>query len=577
MTIRAMYSGVSGLRTHQSRMDVIGNNIANVNTIGFKAGRATFGDLFSQMVRGWTPANGTMGSINPMQIGLGVRLRSVDTMFAQGGLETTGRLFDLAISGEGFFALTDQATPGAGNVFLTRAGGFSIDQNGFLVNPGTGQMVLGRLADATGSIGDSRPIEAIRINPDETLAAQVTRTVTLGGNLDSESTPTAASSLSNIRSLFVQDGQPLNLQIGDTIEMTGGSVGGASAAGTAVITIEADTTLGDILRALTEAINGIGGSGAVASLSSEGRVELSAGTADIADLSIGVAAGSDPAREAGAAALVAGLFDDGAGAAGMSATAGGAGAVSTGWFRDADVTASVEVYDSKGTPRSIAISFVRDTSTATPNNTVHYQIMVPHVNGNTAEGSFASGTTGTLVFNPDGTLDSASTGSLIPLVFDPDGTGAANGGVDALSIDLDVSAVTQFFAPNTAGVVSQDGVPQGELDSVVIDNNGVIHGIFTNGVTRELAQVLLAMVGNEEALVRAGESTFTTNAASGTPAFGQANVGGRGGIQSGALELSNVDLAAEFTNLIITQRGFQANARVITAGDEIMRDTVNMI
>jgi flagellar hook protein FlgE len=577
MTIRAMYSGVSGLKSHQDRMDVIGNNIANVNTVGFKAGRVTFSDVFNQTIRSWTPGTGETGSVNPMQVGLGVKLMSVDNIFTQGGIESTGRLFDLAIAGNGFFALTDQASSGTGQIYLTRAGNFNIDQNGYLVNPGTGFAVLGRMADATGAISDAGSVQAIRIDPSQTVSASATRNVVLNGNLDTQSTPKAASTLGDIRALFDQDGLPLNLQIGDTIQITGGTVDGSAAAGTSIITIEAGTTLGDVLEAVSTAINSVAGSGAEAALDSDGHLQLIAGTVDIADLTVGLVSGANPAREAEATLRLASLFDDGAGAAGMSAVSGGANATSVGWFREADATVSVDVFDSKGAPQNISISFVRDTSATTPNNTAHYQVIVPHVDGNSPNGSFATGTTGTLVFNSDGTLDVASTGAILPLTFDPDGSSPANGGVDALTINLDLAAVTQYYAPNTVVVGSQDGIAQGELDSVIIDNNGVIRGVFTNGVTRDLAQVMLATVTNEEGLERSGESTFLANSASGLAMFGRANESGRGSIQSGALELSNVDLATEFTDLIITQRGFQANARVITAGDEIMRDTVNLI
>jgi flagellar hook protein FlgE len=151
-----------------------------------------------------------------------------------------------------------------------------------------------------------------------------------------------------------------------------------------------------------------------------------------------------------------------------------------------------------------------------------------------------------------------------------------NGGVEPLSVNIDVSRITQFAAPNTVTVDSQNGRPQGDLDSFTIDNGGVIRGVFSNGMTRELAQVLIASVPNQEGLESVGDTMFRTTMASGDSILGEAGLRGRGSISSGTLELSNVDLASEFTDLIITQRGFQANARVITTGDELLRDVVNI-
>jgi flagellar hook protein FlgE len=512
-----------------------------------------------------------------MEVGLGVKMGSIDTIHTQGNLETTGRLLDLAIAGDGFFALTDNATQGAGQTYLTRAGNFSIDQNGYLVDPGSGYIVMGRRADASGEVRDSAPIQALKIDPKDTVPAQVTRNITLGGNLDSQTEPVAASSLDTVRSLFTNDGHSIGFQIGDTIEITGGTVGGASAAGTSVITITAETSLADILTALSSAINSVGGADAEAALDASGHIQLAAGSADITDLAIGIAAGADPSREAQVTSALAQLFDDGNGAAGMTALSGGAKAIATCWFRQADATTSVDVFDSQGNPRTVSVSFARDTSATQPNNTFHYQVVVPHLDGNSADGSFATGTMGTLTFNPDGTLDDASAGAILPVVFDPDGTAPANGGVDPLSISIDMTGVTQFFAPNTVAVEAQDGHSQGELDSVVIDNNGVLRGVYTNGAIRDLAQIMLATVANQDGMTRSGSNMFSVNSASGGAVFGKANLGGRGAIESGALELSNVDLAAEFTDLIITQRGFQANARVITASDELMQSTVNIV
>ena len=127
MTLRSMFSAVSGLRNHQTRLDVIGNNISNVNTVGFKAGRVTFQDIFSQTLRGAGASQGTVGGINPVQVGLGSKVGTIDTMFTQGNFQTTGRTFDLSVEGDGFFTLSNTNIPGGGERFFTRAGNFDID------------------------------------------------------------------------------------------------------------------------------------------------------------------------------------------------------------------------------------------------------------------------------------------------------------------------------------------------------------------------------------------------------------------------------------------------------------------
>jgi len=573
MSIRAMYSAISGLKAHQGRIDVVGNNIANVNTVGYKSSRTTFSQVFSQTLRPQQAAASGRGAVNPVQVGSGVKLASIDTVFTQGNFQTTGRLFDLAIDGGGFFALTDNVNNISGQQLFTRAGNFGLDPSGYMVNPATGYVLLGRMADESGVISAASSLRAIQIDTNMVVPAVKTSNVTISGNIDSLGSPSGAGAVNNIRSLFNSEGKALCLQVGDVLEFSGGLVGAVVATGTDIITITEETTLRDVISAIESAINGIAGSAATVNVDEQGHVLFTAGTDNLTNLTIQVQPGSGGARETAANSVLATIFDDGVGAAGVSATSGGSQVTTTGCFREADVATSVDMIDSQGTPRAVALCFCRDTSAATPNNTVNYQIMVPHIDGNDANGSFAAGTTGTLVFNADGSLQ---TPTISALTFDPDGSFAMNGGVEPLSVNIDVSRITQFAAPNTVTVDSQNGRPQGDLDSFTIDNGGVIRGVFSNGMTRELAQVLIASVPNQEGLESVGDTMFRTTMASGDSILGEAGLRGRGSISSGTLELSNVDLASEFTDLIITQRGFQANARVITTGDELLRDVVNI-
>ena len=207
--LQAMFSGVSGLQTHQTRLDVIGNNIANVNTLGFKAGRVTFQDQLSQTLRSSARPSTTVGGQNPSQVGLGVALGTVDTLQTQGNLQTTGKSTDLAIQGNGFFLVSS-----GGNTYYTRDGSFDLDSNGVMVNPASGLKLLGYLADSSGTVDTSQQVtSASEISiPVGTLtsvkptsqatfqgnldasASQQSTNVTLSGNLELSTIPTALTS-----------------------------------------------------------------------------------------------------------------------------------------------------------------------------------------------------------------------------------------------------------------------------------------------------------------------------------------------------------------------------------------------
>jgi flagellar hook protein FlgE len=177
--LRSLFSGVSGLRNHQTMMDVIGNNISNINTIGFKAGRATFSELYAQTLRGSTQPTSLNGGANPIQVGLGMTINSVDNVFTQGNLETTNNSTDLAVQGSGFFIIKKD-----GEVHYTRDGSFKMDANGRLVNPGTGAILQGKMADAQGVLPSGTTLADIQIALDTKAPAKATENVKFAGNLD---------------------------------------------------------------------------------------------------------------------------------------------------------------------------------------------------------------------------------------------------------------------------------------------------------------------------------------------------------------------------------------------------------
>jgi flagellar hook protein FlgE len=400
--LRSLFSGVSGLRADQTMMDVVGNNIANVNTTGFKSSQTVFEDTLSQMIQAAaSPQNGN-GGINPSQVGLGVRLAGIFTNFAQGATQLTGRATDLAIQGDGFFVVR------RGNEDLfTRAGAFSFDANGNLVSP-DGGAVQGWMADSSGTINTNSALSDIKLPLGTLLPPVRTDSAAVGGNL------------------------PNN-----------------AAVGTSIVT-------------------------------------------------------------------------------------------------------SIDMYDGQGHSYPV---------TMTLTNTGADAWNVTATTGATAVGSAS------LTFDPaTGTLTSPS-----PVTLSPGLPGAAGG-----TVALDVSGLSQFGSDNTVAATSQNGSAMGSLQAFTISGTGELVGVFSNGLKQTLGRIALANFNNPPGLEKVGGSLYRNSVNSGAPQYGVAGTGGRGTMAGGTLEMSNVDLAQEFTNLIIAQRGFQANTRVITASDEILQDLVNL-
>ena len=413
--LRSLYASISGLRAHQAMMDVTANNIANVNTQGFKAGRAIFADALSQTVRGGGIPTDSSGSTNPMQIGLGSRVAAVSTSFDQGALELTGRTTDLAIQGNGFFVVER-----GGSQLMTRDGSFNWDSSGQLVTAG-GARVLGWTADpVTGAINSSTSPGHIAV-PTGVLPPAATTAVVLGGN------------------------------------------------------VSAGTAVGDFV-------------------STSGTVHDSLGTAFNLTLKL---------------------------------TKTGVGA----W------TGSVTATDPNGVVKNV-------TPTPAP----------------------------TMTFDSAGNL--TTTPANLTLTGVTLGTGAAQ--TISISLGNGQHAFTQFDQVSSMDMPVKDGSAGAELSTVSFGTDGSCTAQYTNGDSKLIAKVAIANVTNPEGMLKAGDNMFATTLTSGDPTFGTAGTGQFGTVAPGALEGSNVDLAAEFTNLVLAQRGFQANTRVITTSDEMLSDLVNV-
>lgn len=641
--IRSLYAGVSGLINNQIKMDVIGNNIANVNTYGYKQARVTFAETLAQQEASAFSPHGRFGGVNPMEIGLGMKVSSIDNNFSQGNLQATGITTDLAIQGDGFFVLTD----GLKN-YYTRAGGFQIDANGNLVSQGGAFFVQGKMANANGEITTGTSIQNLTLPFGQKEPAKATTEINYFCNLNADSAPlqqtwiaadgyetyAAINSANAISSLTVTAGtnDQIQLQLNNdtpiTITVAAGdyasasdladalntSIGNAGFNATIQAFVDSETgtirfktlpggsntltvTGGNALLTDLGITNGASGSSTVSGstmlndlylndnkneLTDGDQIEISGAEPDgtTVDVFYTYSQGDtvqdllDAVNDAfnGATATINSegkivFEDDFAGESGTNINLNATGGVfhaptfdefTTG--RDAGVhSTSINVYDSLGNSHTVEMIFTKEEEgngwvweTKVDNGTI-----VP-----------SSGASGTISFNNDGSLGSFSGG---PLIFHP-------AGANTMTVDLNpgipgtVSGITQFDSPSTTIAVSQDGYTMGNLENISIGSDGLISGNFSNGVVRTLGQVAIADFTNPAGLNKIGNNFYTESSNSGNAVIGLAQTNFNSTINSGYLEMSNVDLTREFTELIVAQRGFQANARVIQTADMVLSE-----
>ncbi|HEY8719179.1 flagellar hook protein FlgE [Pengzhenrongella sp.] len=388
--LRSLFSGISGLRAHQTMLDVTGNNIANVNTTGFKASQTQFQDTLSQALSSGGAAQAGLGGTNPAQVGLGVRVAGITTNFQQGAAQLTNRSTDMMINGDGFFTVRNGAQQ-----YYTRAGSFNFDSIGQLVTS-DGSLVQGWAA-VGGVINANGPLSDIKLPISTLMSAQATANATFGGNIPSDA--------------------------------------------------------------------------------------------------------PDPTV----------------------------------------LNRTMDVYDAVGNKRSLALTF------------------------GFSAGAWTVGAT-----------DGASTVAPTAMTFSGGGALTSPSTLTVGAVTVDLSTITGFAGLTSVEGLVQDGQQAGTLESFGLNQDGTIVGQFSNGLKQAIGQIALATFTNPTGLEKAGSSLYRTSANSGDPRIGTAGTGSRGKLAGGALEMSNVDLSAEFTNLIIAQRGFQANSRVITTSDEVLQELVNL-
>nr|PZN08833.1 MAG: flagellar hook protein FlgE [Caldicoprobacter oshimai] len=553
--MRSLYSGISGLRVHQVQMDIIGNNIANVNTVAFKSSRVTFQEILNQTLRSASAPSqaGGRGGTNPQQIGLGVSVGSIDVLHTRTGVQRTDRATDLAIDGEGFFMVSDGT-----NVYYTRAGNFDIDVLGNLVYPG-GLRVLGwstlitdpttgaQYVDTTGAPG---PINLSNLS----MPAKATDMIKFEGNLDANIA--VGDEIQYSFSVFDSLGNEHKLNYIFTKQapnVWSWKIVPAPQSGAETYTVNqvvGDTLAGDPVT--------IGGANRPILYAHDIRslsVETPSGVNRYQFTVVNTQSEFD-ARRSSLGSGQAVILVDGSTSVQVA-------------FGD-DLAAGNTVYIEYN---DFAVSHVVpmvDVDASVPGRAPGYDW-----DNNGVEDIPAGQAHGVLIFGEDGRLVQSLMNSDITIVMNPAVSGAADIFLRRENIQFDPTKFTQY-ADATTVKATKTGYAAGILNSISIDSEGRVIGYYTNGQSREDAVLAIATFNNPGGLNKVGNNLYQQSTNSGYPVYGRAGVGGRGTIIAGALEMSNVDLAKEFTDMIVAQRGFQANSRIITVADEMLQELVNM-
>jgi flagellar hook protein FlgE len=605
MAFDALNIGVSGLNAYQSWIDMLSNNIANTATVGFKGQRMTFADQFYQQVQGPSGPTQTNGGTNPEDFGLGVKVNTVDTQFAQGGLETTGVNTDLALNGDGFFILRN--ANGTGTPTYTRDGAFSLNSNGLLYDPASGLAVQGYMANQSGQITQTGTPAAINIPIG--LQEQATATgagvkvgpnindqvfdMSMGGNLDQtqwqqafldQVNGTAAATTKTISTTiydslgnahqatitYTPDAQGAKAAVASAVGGTAGIINGnvtfpKGAPNTAAVTVtQTSPTTVQITDGAGNTLNANAGQtvtfdGATFTLAAS-PLPAGAATFNLTGANNGLPSGvADPSGNVHTPATrwsVSVSFTDGTQftSIGTAATLNAGATTAAKTSVGSSGVIGYAYFDQNG--QFINTSSIEGVTGA---NQVISQAGFIHSTGNQA--ALADGNQLDITTWGTGTQNNASVGA------PPPATGP---------IGIDFSGNASLAGSYSANVISQNGYAAGILSNINVGQDGTVTGSFTNGQTKTLAQIALATFQNEQGLQRLGSNQFGATAASGLAQVGVGNSGRFGSVVSGSLEQSNVNLGDQFTKLIVAQRAFEANSRGITTADQNLITLVNL-
>ena len=565
----ALFTGLSGLNAHSRQLDVIGHNIANVNTTAFKSSKMMFESLFMRNFSFGSGPNDALGGAIARQIGHGVGVGGIQRNFNNGAFTPTGDLRDLSIDGNGFFIVE-----AGGKQFYTRAGSFRPDPQGDLVTIG-GERLMGYMADENFNVQQGELVP-INIPIGERTIAEATQHTVAAGNLNSDGDVasqgalihllgTATAGLSTTGGAFIDAATPLAsiedpdapgsgtpaFQPGETLRLSGATRGGARVPD-AELEITPATTVQELMDFLTSALgiqttgvpNPDGRTPGVSVDPATGTISVVGNTGTQNDLRIrpGDLVLVDASGEAQGAAFE---TDKELSADGES------------------VRTTMVVYDSLGATVSFDVTMVLE---GTPNSGPVWRYYLDSEDDSDAATALGNGV---IRFDTEGQIDPET--SEISVTIDRDMTGANQPLSFTLSFLDDAGQLTSTAAASAMQGISRDGLPPGTLASLGVGDDGTIFGRFSNGAIRTIGQVPVANFTNVAGLVDAGANMFETGPNSGPAIVASPGTLGAGTVVAGALEMSNVDLGEEFTNMILTSTGYSASSRVIRTADELMQ------
>jgi flagellar hook protein FlgE len=706
--LKSLFSGVSGLQSHQVAMDVESNNIANVNTTGFKYSRANFSDLLAQTKSIATAPQGSLGGKNAVQVGLGSTISSMTRIFSQGSVQNSDKNTDVAIQGDGFFIISGDG----GNTYnYTRAGDFKFDAAGNFVD-NNGFIVQGWLRDGTTGVVDSTsPVTNIKISPGLTTPANATKEVVVKANLNSgpliesmspayevaSGTPPSitnpgsqdavdangnAIASGDLGVMYNDTGEAFALQKNQGVWMSFQNAEKTDGGGVVAGAVEMDITF-TLDDGTTKQITTTGGLASnskvvnanryVAAINAQTSITGVSASYDVVNDKIdlintnasssashninvavannfsGITAGAvttayryqyDPAASSNIVnndktfTTIADLryamekqardpdgngvennieisvnsagkfqitnpggsvedYDINLQITGLSQTGvtenvrftrnmtalnavlpvGSGGKAFSQSFNAATHSSGIDVFDSLGSKHTLRVEFRKTAVDINTGSTWSMNISVPEP-ATIDTAAPLNEKTGSIKFNNDGSLSTYNPPTI--------SLSANNGSLPEQQVSLSFGTsnafdgMTSFDSKSSTSGISQDGYTGGDLVGIRIDQSGTLVGSFSNGRSFGLAQVSMAKFTNNEGLSSEGGNVYTQTANSGDPIIGTAATAGRGFIQSSALEASNVDLSRALTQLIIIQRGFQANGKTITTSDQLLQTLIGL-
>ncbi len=556
MAMEALTSGISGLHVNQEMLDVVGNNLANSNTTGFKAQTANFSDMVYQTLRQASAAtSNNVGGTNPIQVGSGAQVASISTNLQQGTLQSTGADLDVALNGAGYFVVHDATQP-----LYTRAGSFGVDSNNYLVDPATGNRVqrFGSAGEGSATLPAFQTAGSndIRIPVGVTIPGAATTTVNLQGNLSAlavgplpqtvtsnqpflKAGGAAATGATTLNSLA---DNTFPYIVGDTLTLQG-----IDASGNAVntsVAVGPASTMADVINAINANF-----AGSTASLDANGNIVVTANATGPSKLSVSIVDGS---TNTGGTNWANHLMN-----------------VTTKGKVGDTLNTSIQVYDPQGSAHTLNLTFQKQA-----NNTWDLTGQI-----NASEGTMTDNLASNILFNQDGSFNQVTgTG-----VGNPTMTIQFNGFAAAQTIGFNFGnsggfqGLSQTGAPSSAVASGQDGYSSGTLASIDIGQDGLINGVFSNGKSLPIAQLAIASFANPNALNRVGQNYYALTAESGPAVIGAGLSAGKGAVLQKQLEASNVDVSLEFTRLIIAQQGYEVNAHVITEANLMLQALTNII